>query len=67
MLGIAPVIVVDNSHSDACAAVARATPGVTLIRNAKNLGYARAVNQGLDATRAEQVLVLNPDIEVRPG
>ena len=67
VLGIAPVIVVDNSSSDACAAVARATPGVTLIRNAKNLGYARAVNQGLDATRAEQVLVLNPDIEVRPG
>ncbi len=67
VLGTAYVIVVDNSRSDACAAVARSTPGVTLIRNAKNLGYARAVNQGLEATRAEQVLILNPDIEVRPG
>ena len=62
-----PVVVVDNSKSEACAEVARAAPQVTLIRNPKNVGYARAVNQGLRATGTDFVLVLNPDIEVEPG
>jgi GT2 family glycosyltransferase len=61
------IVVVDNSRSDACAEVARSTPGVTLIRNPKNVGYARAVNQGLQAVTTDFVLVLNPDIEVEPG
>jgi hypothetical protein len=30
------------------------------------VGYARAVNQGLQATSADYVLILNPDIEVEP-
>jgi len=65
--GRARVVVVDNSASEGCAEVARATPFVTLIRNPKNVGYARAVNQGLEATDSEFVLVLNPDIEVERG
>jgi len=65
--GRARILVVDNSASDGCAEVARSAPGVTLIRNPKNVGYARAVNQGLEATDADFVLVLNPDIQVEPG
>ena len=44
-----PVIVVDNSHSESCAEVARRR-GVELIRNPRNVGYARAVNQGIEAS-----------------
>ncbi len=66
VLGRDPVVVVDNSTTTGAAAVAGATPGVTLIRNPRNVGYARAVNQGLAATSTDYVLVLNPDIEVEP-
>jgi GT2 family glycosyltransferase len=67
VLGRHPVIVVDNSQTSRCAAVCAGFPGVTLERNARNVGYARAVNQGMaheSAQAAELVLVLNPDIEV---
>ncbi len=62
------VIVVDNSRTDGCAEVARQTAGVHLIRNDHNLGYARAVNQGIAAAgaAADFFLILNPDIEVEP-
>ncbi len=47
--------------------LAREFPAVHLIANADNVGYARAVNQGLAATHAPHVLVMNPDCELRPG
>jgi GT2 family glycosyltransferase len=40
---------------------------VRVIANAENVGYARAVNQGVAGTTGEFVLVMNPDCEVRPG
>src|SRR5262245_16499855 len=58
-------IVVDNDSGDA--APAGLPPGVRLIANAENVGYARAVNQGTRATTGEFVLVMNPDCEVQPG
>ncbi len=67
VLGRDPVVVVDNSAGEGSADVARQTPGVTLIPNPKNVGFARAVNQGIAATESDFVLVLNPDIEVEPG
>jgi GT2 family glycosyltransferase len=42
-------------------------PEVRLISNRENVGYARAVNQGIAATTAPFVLVMNPDCEPRPG
>ena len=33
----------------------------------KNLGYARGVNEGIRAASEEDVLILNPDIQVLPG
>ncbi|HWN81679.1 MAG TPA: glycosyltransferase, partial [Candidatus Udaeobacter sp.] len=65
--GQARIVVIDNSTSEGCAEVARSTPGVTLIRNPKNVGYAKAVNQGLAATDTDFALVLNPDIQVERG
>lgn len=62
------VVVVDNdSRDDTLETLAREAPGVRVIANRENAGYARAVNQGLAATTGEFVLVLNPDCEVHPG
>src|SRR5919106_21707 len=59
-------IVVDNASSDGSAE--RASPaGVRLIRNPDNRGFARAANQGIAATEAPMILLLNPDAEVVGG
>jgi GT2 family glycosyltransferase len=39
----------------------------TLIRNTKNLGFVRAVNQGLWSSTAERIVILNNDTEVVAG
>jgi hypothetical protein len=62
------IVVVDNASTDGSAAAARAAfPGVELIANPENLGFARASNQGARATRAPLVLFLNPDAVPAPG
>jgi N-acetylglucosaminyl-diphospho-decaprenol L-rhamnosyltransferase len=62
------VVVVDNASADGSAerAVAR-HPQVTLLANPDNRGFARAANQGVAATSAPFVLLLNPDAEVIGG
>jgi N-acetylglucosaminyl-diphospho-decaprenol L-rhamnosyltransferase len=60
----AEIIVVDNASGDnTCAIVAR-HPGVQLIRNDTNKGFAAAVNHGIASTSSDYVLVLNPDVVV---
>lgn len=62
------VVVVDNASRDGSAdLVATKFPGVTLLRNGVNEGYARGNNQGVRTTTAPLVLLLNSDTEVRPG
>jgi hypothetical protein len=61
-------VVVDNASEDGtCAFVRGRFPDVRLIENAANLGYSRAVNQGIEAGRGRFALILNPDIEVHDG
>ncbi len=61
-------VVVDNDSRDGSReAVARRFPAARYIANDRNLGYARAVNQGLAATTGRYALVMNPDCDVRPG
>ncbi len=62
-----PVIVVDNGSSDGSENVYSLFPKVTQIRNAENLGFSAAVNQGIRAAETEYVLLLNNDIEVKIG
>jgi hypothetical protein len=59
------VIIVDNASSDETVArVERAIAGRSdcrLICNCGNIGFARAVNQGIAWARGDNVLLLNPD------
>jgi GT2 family glycosyltransferase len=60
-------IVVDNASSDGTpAAIESRFPDVRLIRSAKNLGYARAVNLGAAGGNGEWILILNTDVFARP-
>jgi GT2 family glycosyltransferase len=64
----AEVIVVDNASDDGTAEMVRSHfPGVRLIANAENAGFARANNQGLRVATGRHVLLLNPDTLVPHG
>lgn len=56
-----PVVVVDNASEDKSCELVRRHASVTLIANPANYGFARAVNQGVQALDTELVLLLNPD------
>ena len=60
--------VVDNASQDGSAAIAQEfAPAVSLIANAVNVGFGRAVNQALARARAPFVLIMNPDSRLEPG
>ncbi len=62
------LLVIDNASADGSAAAVEAThPTVRLVRNAENLGFGRACNQGIRLSRASYILLLNSDAQVRPG
>jgi O-antigen biosynthesis protein len=62
------VTVVDNaSHDDTTDLVARTFPSVRLLRSPTNLGFAGGNNLGFASSRGELVVVLNPDVRLRPG
>lgn len=60
------MVVVDNASTDESVHVASGVPGVTVLPNPDNPGFAAGVNQGFRALpNAELVLVLNPDAVLR--
>lgn len=60
------VIVIDNGSSDGSGAmVKKEFPRARLIKNKKNLGFAKANNQGIRQARGEWVLLLNSDTEIK--
>jgi O-antigen/teichoic acid export membrane protein/GT2 family glycosyltransferase len=62
------VIVVDNASTDGCAEMMRREfPGIRLIANSDNLGFARACNQGIRTARGRYLLLLNNDTRVPEG
>jgi N-acetylglucosaminyl-diphospho-decaprenol L-rhamnosyltransferase len=64
----AVVTVVDNGSGDGTPAMLKKKwPAVQVIETGSNLGFARANNVGIRATRSEFVLLLNPDTIVAPG
>lgn len=61
------IIVVDNGSTDGSAAMVRERfPTVKLLANTENLGFAPAVNQGIEAARGEWVATLNNDTLADP-
>ena len=62
------VILVDNASTDgSLAGLTSAYPVLEVIQNAKNVGFARAVNQGLRVVRGQFALLLNPDVILLPS
>jgi len=62
------IVVVDNASGDGVLeAVAAQFPRVRGIANRENVGYARAINQGIAATTGTYVLAMNPDCLVERG
>lgn len=59
------VIVIDNASADRSAEMIKANfPSVEIMANEKNLGFAKANNQGIAQARAKYILALNPDTEI---
>jgi len=56
------VIVVDNASSDgSCEMIEEEFTGVKLIKSNINVGFAKANNQGIEASIGKYILFLNPD------
>lgn len=61
------IIVVDNNSDDGSAdAVLQQFPQAHLIRNKTNVGFSKAYNQAIRATRGHYILLLNPDTVIHP-
>lgn len=66
--GEVELVVVDNGSDDGSIdELLLAMPTVRVITAPGNVGYARAANLGIAATRAAVVAVLNPDLTMDPG
>jgi len=66
--GDVELILVDNSIRRGAGEILRQHfPDGRLLENVKNLGYARAVNQGISAASSEYIFILNPDTVVEEG
>ena len=62
------VVVVDNASADGSADLVEGFgPQVRVLRNTVNVGFGRGVNQGVAATAAPLVLVMNPDCRLVAG
>jgi len=62
------VIVVDNGSRDGSGEeVKEKFPFIHLIENKKNLGFAKAANQGLQKASGRYLLLINPDAQVKRG
>ena len=62
------VTVVNNASSDGTASIVRERwPSVQVIESPTNVGFSRANNIGIRATRGDYVLLLNPDTVAPPA
>ena len=64
--GFDEILVVDNGSTDDSADFAERA-GVMVVRLERNLGFAPAVNRGIEAAEAEWVAILNNDVNLDPA
>jgi len=60
-------IVVDNASTDGSELTTSEFASVRLLRNRENVGFGRGVNQGVAASTADRVLIMNPDCRLMGG
>src|SRR5204862_7640529 len=61
-------IVIDNgSQNGDVGLLRREFPDLKMITNPTNVGFAKAVNQGIAQSRGEYLLFINPDAFIAPG
>lgn len=60
------VFLVDNASTDGTLAFLEGELGLHVLRNTRNLGFARAHNQAIRLTHSDAVLVTNPDLLLEP-
>lgn len=65
------IIIVDNAFTAASKEVLidweKTNSNSQIIFNEKNVGYAKANNQGIRAAKGKYILIMNPDIIILPG
>jgi GT2 family glycosyltransferase len=62
------IIVVDNDSTDSSVELVHSCfPGIKLLCNERNLGYAGGANTGLRSGRGDVLILLNPDVKVLSG
>ena len=59
--------VVDNASTDGSREFLASCPDVAVVLNAKNVGYGRAMNRGIAASRSKYVCLLNTDVILNAG
>ncbi|MBI4089884.1 MAG: glycosyltransferase family 2 protein [Candidatus Kerfeldbacteria bacterium] len=61
------IIVIDNNSTDGTLDGLADWPGIHVLRQTRNLGFARAHNQAINLSRSQAVLVTNPDVILEPS
>jgi len=62
---LSEIIVVDNGSEDDSAELATGA-GATVLQMGRNLGFAAAVNRGIEAADADWIAILNNDVTLEP-
>lgn len=63
------IIVIDNNSGDNSFELVNSIkyPGLHSFKNDENLGYTKAINQGIKSSKGKNILLLNPDTVLQPG
>jgi len=62
------IVVIDNASTDGSVSfIKEKYPGIVLVHNKENYGFAKGYNEGLKHVDADYYLLLNSDVEVQKG